>query len=157
MKVYSNTTPLISLSAIGRLDLLPNLFSRIWITRSVEAECALGGPIPVPKLARLPWIETTPDPVKPHPALWMLDAGEATTLTAALAEGADLVLIDERIGRNQAEFLGLSVRGSLGILAEAKRRALIPSFTDAASAMRSAGIHFHPNLVQKIAAALQEA
>jgi predicted nucleic acid-binding protein len=43
----------------------------------------------------------------------------------ALERHADLILVDERIGRRVAMALGLRVTGLLGVLAEAKRAGLI--------------------------------
>lgn len=56
-----------------------------------------------------------------------LDLGERDTLALALLLGSQLVLMDEAIAREIARALGLSVRGSLGILVEAYRRQLIDS------------------------------
>lgn len=43
----------------------------------------------------------------------------------ALEIGADLLLIDERRGRAEADRLGIKITGLLGILVEAKRKNLI--------------------------------
>ncbi len=55
MIVFSNTTPFIALASIGHLQLLPTLYSRIHIATSVLDECACGGPVIVPDLARFDW------------------------------------------------------------------------------------------------------
>ncbi|MEN8219870.1 MAG: hypothetical protein ABFS56_26685 [Pseudomonadota bacterium] len=38
MKVVSNTTPIISLSAIGQLSLLPKLFGKVYVPKAVYKE-----------------------------------------------------------------------------------------------------------------------
>ena len=53
------------------------------------------------------------------------------------------MILDERMGRNQAEYLGLRVTGTLGVLLKAKQRGLITSFRDKAEAMRAQGIRFN--------------
>jgi len=53
MIIFSNTTPLIALSAIQQLDLLPILFNEIYVVDTVVNECARGGKIVVPDLANL--------------------------------------------------------------------------------------------------------
>lgn len=54
MIVFSNTTPLIALSSIEQLDLLPRLFTGIHLVNEVIEECAVGGTITVPDLRALP-------------------------------------------------------------------------------------------------------
>jgi predicted nucleic acid-binding protein len=56
MRVFSNTTPFIALASIGRLDLLPKLFSQIHVVEEVIGECAVGGVIAVPPLREFDWI-----------------------------------------------------------------------------------------------------
>ena len=104
MRVFSNTTPIIALASIGRLDLLPKRFDRIHVVEEVIGECAAGGLIAVPPLRELDWIVPAVAPVQPAPHMLLeLDNGEKATLQAALFVQADLVLMDEKIGRNMAE------------------------------------------------------
>ncbi len=77
-------------------------------------------------------------------------------MRAALAEKADLVLMDERIGRNMAEYPGLKVSGTLGILLRARKVGLIVSFCNAAQLMRARGIFFNETLIDRLAATVDE-
>ena len=63
---------------------------------------------------------------------------------------ADKVIIDEKIGRNIAEYLGLSVVGTLGILLKARQEGLIPSFGNAVRKMQKQGLRYHPELVRRL-------
>lgn len=69
---------------------------------------------------------------------------------------ADLVIIDEKLGRNHAEFLGLKITGTLGVLLKAKKLGLITSFTAMAEKMRTQGIRYSPALVARLAAKVSE-
>jgi hypothetical protein len=42
MIIFSNTTPIIALSSIGQLDLMPQLFHKVHIVDTVVNECAKG-------------------------------------------------------------------------------------------------------------------
>jgi predicted nucleic acid-binding protein len=156
--VFTNTGPLIALASIERIDLLPKLFGTVRAAASVIEECRVGGPIVVPELVTCEWLTIVAwsESAGGHPCLAGLDRGEQDTLAAAHAARADLVVIDERLGRQAADRLGLSLVGSLGVLAKAKVEGLLPSFREAAAGMLRAGIRFHPDLVEKVASRVGE-
>lgn len=56
-----------------------------------------------------------------------LDEGEAEAIALAIELNADLLLIDERLGKNIATKKGLICKGVVGVLIEAKQRAFIPA------------------------------
>jgi predicted nucleic acid-binding protein len=127
------------------------------VAPAVVEECREGGRIFVPDLAGLPWVKVRPVQNEMQlSALFELDRGERDTqLLATLYSGA-LVVMDEKLGRNMAEYMGLQVTGTLGVLAKARTLDLIPSFLQAAFRMREQGIYFHEGLVNKIAIRLGE-
>jgi len=151
MIVFSNTTPIIALSSIQQLDLLPELFGHIHLVNEVVDECEAGGAIAVPSLRGLNWLTVVDStPVSRPSILLELDKGEKHTLDMAEKHQADWVLIDEKIGRNMAEYLGLRVTGTLGILLKAKQQGLISSFLECVNTMQSHGIYYHPDLIKKL-------
>ena len=158
--VFSNTTPFISLSSVHLLRLLPAIFGEVAVAPSVVAECGEGGRILVPDLADLAglaWVKVMAVQSEMQlPALFELDRGERDTLLLGVAHADALVLMDEKLGRNMAEYLGLKVTGTLGVLAKARSLGLIPSFLEAALAMRTQGIFFNETLVMKIATKVGE-
>ena len=158
MIVFSNTTPLIALASVDALHLLPAIFQRVHVAASVAAECRVGGPIIVPELSTFSWLEivSAPLPSAPRSPLWELDAGERDTIELACELKANLVIIDEKLGRNHAEFLGLKITGTLGVLLKAKQLGLITSFTAMAEKMRTQGIRYSPELVARLAAKVGE-
>jgi predicted nucleic acid-binding protein len=155
--VFSNTTPFIALASIGQLELLPQLFCKLHVAESVIEECAEGGRILVPDLRTLDWVIPAADEaISVLPVLFELDRGEKQTIILARKYSAGKVIIDERLGRRVAEYLGLNVTGTLGVLAKAKSIGLIPSFLDAAQAMRQQGIHYNVGLITRLAHHLGE-
>jgi predicted nucleic acid-binding protein len=156
--VVSNTTPFISLSSVGLLHLLPSILGDIVVAPSVVEECAEGGPIVVPNLLTLPWVKVVGVQSQLNlPALFELDRGERDTLLLAASQLRPLVLMDEKMGRNMAEYMGFQVTGTLGVLAKARAQGLIPSFVAAANGMRAQGIYFNAALIARIAARVGEA
>lgn len=157
MKVICNTTPLIALSSIGLFNLLNDIYGEICIPEAVFEEVERGGGIDVPKLGNIQWIKIMPDiRTYENSLLYQLDVGERQVILHALRAPADLSLIDDRVARNIAEFLGLKVKGTLGVLAEAKRRGLIMSFKKRALEMRDNGIYFSERLIKEIAEQINE-
>jgi predicted nucleic acid-binding protein len=155
--VFSNTTPFISLSSVSLLHLLPAIFGEISVAPSVVDECNEGGRILVPDLLTLPWIKVVAVQSQIHlPALFELDRGERDTLLLAASHVTPLVLMDEKLGRNMAEYLGFQVVGTLGVLAKARTQGLIPSFFRTAQDMRAQGIYFNDALIGRIAARIGE-
>ena len=69
---------------------------------------------------------------------------------------AGLVIIDEKIGRNVAEYLGLKVTGTLGVLLKANQQGLIPSFSEVVRLMQAQGIYYQTALIQKLAQTVGE-
>ena len=54
-----------------------------------------------------------------------LDPGEADAISLALALGADAILMDENLGRNEARRLGLRPLGVVGVLQRAASQNLV--------------------------------
>ena len=157
MRVFSNTTPFIALASIDQLQLLQQLFGSVYVAQSVIEECAEGGEILVPHLQTLSWVIPVADESSSNlPVLFELDRGEKQTLLLASKHHDSLVIIDERLGRNVAEYMGLPVTGTLGVLAKAKTRGLIPSFFAAAQGMREQGIYYSEGLIARLAQHLGE-
>ena len=124
--VVSNTTPLISLAGVGLLELLPAIYSEIWIPEAVYQEYQVGRTTHpgTPNLDAYPWLSV--HTVTPHPDVPIsLDAGEAAALSLALTCSARLLLLDEQRARRIAVQLGLPIAGSLTVLIEAKQQGLI--------------------------------
>jgi predicted nucleic acid-binding protein len=133
--VISDTTPLIALASINKLELLPVLFHQITIAETVKNEINYGGKIKIPSLETIEWIKITNDikGIKER-LLFEIDEGERQTILIGL-EGSDpnkknLLLIDERKGRKVATSLVIKIKGTLGVLADAKKRGLIESIAE---------------------------
>src|SRR5207302_1370437 len=121
-------SPITNLAAIGKLELLHQIYQQAIIPEAVFQELmAGGGQYPGAVVELLDWIHTRPVSNRGIVnALQMeVDAGEAEAIALAQELAADLLLMDEHIGRVIATQFGIRVIGLLGVLMEAKRRGLI--------------------------------
>ena len=129
MIVVSDTSPILNLARIGRLDLLASLYNQVLIPPAVHAELTRPRDAVFPSLdlALFPWLilDTPRDQTRVEELRAILDDGEAEAIVLAVERRAELLLVDERRGRRAAQTLGLRVTGLLGVLAEAKRAGLI--------------------------------
>lgn len=144
MIVVADASPLIYLSALGHLDVLRVLFERVLVPRAVFEEVVIAGegePGSV-EVAAATWIDVRA-PGLDHDLLAKLedgiDPGEAAAIVLAMEVHAELIVMDDRLGRRQAEAAGLAVRGTLGILVEARRRHLIPPLASELERLVAAG------------------
>jgi predicted nucleic acid-binding protein len=154
-----NASPLITLAKAGLLDLLPRLFDEVCVPAAVMAEIARG-PVDDPmrnRLASTAWLRPVrlDAPLSPL-AVWQLGAGEAEVIEFARLHPNHGVALDDRAARRAAHGLGLTVYGTLSLLALARRRGLLPSFRQAADAVVRAGLYVQSSLVEAIAVELGE-
>jgi predicted nucleic acid-binding protein len=118
MIVVADTSPINYLLLINQIDLMPLLFQKIIIPAPVYHEML--DPNAPPRLRQ--WITNPPSwlTVQAVPVtdatLNSLDPGEQAAITLAQTLPADLLLIDERLGRRVAESRGIAIIGTLGIL-----------------------------------------
>lgn len=147
--IVADTGPLIALARLNLLSCLPALFSRVWITETVRAEC-----LARPGKAECGAINAAVDqgilavcPRFPDSTAWNIDAGESSVVTAALKLGAG-VLIDDRAGRRAASRMGLPVIGVMGVLILAKRQGQIPAVRPLALALVDSGYYLSQSVLE---------
>jgi predicted nucleic acid-binding protein len=126
----SDTSPLIGLAVTEHLEILKHLYGQVLIPEAVYQELIGSDPeLPGAAEARtLEWIvsHSVQNAILVRALQGELDDGEAEAIALAVEVQADLVLLDERRARAVAIRLGLKVVGVLGVLIEAKHKALIP-------------------------------
>ena len=127
MALISNSGPLIALARIGKLELLPAVFSEILVPtavfREVTSDPLLPGAHEISDARWLQSVEVTDAQAVARIRFW-LDQGESEAIVLAQHRQASLA-IDERRGRRIATSLGVEVTGTIGILLACKRLGLI--------------------------------
>lgn len=129
MIVVSDTSPVLNLARIGRLDLLALLYHQVFIPSAVYEELirSKSDLPPAVDLASQPWLTVAAanDRSRVQELREYLDSGEAEAVVLAIELRADLLLVDERRGRRVAKAAGLAITGLLGVIATAKRAGLV--------------------------------
>jgi len=129
MIVVTNSGPLMALAKLGLLHLLSQLYGKVDMPEAVYDEVVLSGraqgysdSLPV-KLAiqRKQLVVKKVNKLKDEIAELPLHRGEKQVLCLALESQADLVLLDDMLARNEARALGISVKGTLGVVVKAYR------------------------------------
>lgn len=141
MIVVSDTSILINLAWLGELELLQALYGEILIPSAVWTEVVEkgSGKPGSEEIKNASWINvhsvTNQKLVK---ALRQdLDAGESEAIALALETQADLILMDERLGRATAQYFGLKYIGLVGVLTVARKKKLIPEIRSRMDKLRN--------------------
>ena len=129
MLVVSNSSALINLARIGKLTLLRELFGVLIVPDAVWQEVVVegAGQPGAEEIGSADWIQRQAVMnMQLVQALQQdLGAGEAEAIALSLEIGAELLLMDENLGRETARHLGLRYIGLIGVLVMAKRRGSI--------------------------------
>lgn len=137
----ADSTPLIVLARIGRLDLLSLLAGTVLIPETVAGEVRAGGGEDPARAAlaegfgQIVAAHIIPAPV----AARGLDAEEAAVLAAALVRPRSRAVLDDGKARAAASALGIPLIGTLGIIARARAAGHIPAAKPLVEALREAG------------------
>jgi len=135
MKTISNSGPVMSLAKLGSLELLYNLYGQICIPSAVYYEVVIHGldsgypdayyirsAILKDRMAVINVSDgEMPDNISNLP----LDIGEKQSLYLVIRDEFDLILLDDLKAREEAKALGLNVKGTLGVIAQAYREGYI--------------------------------
>jgi hypothetical protein len=144
LKIVCNTSPLILLAKIGRLDTLIRLYSEPMIPKAVVDEVSTkpgkendqvqaflkNGMLQLRQVAEKFLAELPAD----------LGRGEREAIALAMDAGADLVILDDQQGRIVSRDKRLAVTGPVGVLIEAKERGFIPSLRPEMDRLIEAGM-----------------
>ena len=155
MIVISDSSVLINLAWIKQLELLPRLYGEVVVPTAVWREVVEegAGKPGAKELKTAVWLQVKEPESKPliHALRRDLDAGEAEAIALAIEQNADLLLMDERIGRAAAQHFDLPVIGLIGILITAKQKKMLPEVKSSLDSLRQqAGFYISEPLYQRV-------
>jgi len=144
-KVIVNSTPIISLCHIGKLDLLKKLYGQVLIPEAVYREINEKQDS-VAKIAldkSLNWIRVCK--IQNEMAKFFfkskLHDGEVEVMILGKEENASLLIIDDKNAKNHAKYLKFNVTGTLGVLLKAKREGYIDAIAPLLDKLLLKGIY----------------
>lgn len=131
--IATNTSPLIYLSKIGKLELLKILFKEIIIPRQVYEEVMNGKKegyldyLVFEKAVSDGWIKIKDIEIDKSLDIFLyeIDLGELALISLALKIKPDLVLIDDACARTIAESFNINSKGTLYVLLKALKKKII--------------------------------
>lgn len=162
MKIVTNSTPLIILSKINRLELLREIYRSIYIPEEVYTEVVINGAGKPgsTEVASADWIFCQPvtdtDQVLILHYRTLIDLGECGAIVLAQEIGAERIIIDDRVARQVAIAKGLSVIGTVGVLRVAKAEGIISAVRPILDDLRSHGTRISDRLYYQTLAAERE-
>lgn len=144
-----NASPIIALSKIDQVHLLPKLCSHIIIPQGVAQEIAA----PLEDDAAKQWLrkdgkQWTKDVgfVISIIAAWDLGAGESEVLSWAYQHKNYQAIVDDLAARKCARSLGISVCGTIGVIVRAKQKGKIPNVKLLLNQLQDAGFRLDARL-----------
>ena len=152
-KVVVNSTPLIILCKIGRLDILQKLYHEIFIPTAVYREVTVVEDSACIQIKNaLEWVHV--ESIREYTDKKMYKAklhdGEVEVMILAQEQKADLVIIDDNAAKKTAKSIGLTVTGTLGVLKKAKRQGIIDSLYPFLAEMKQNGFYIDPMLEEMV-------
>ncbi|MBO4699926.1 DUF3368 domain-containing protein [bacterium] len=163
MIVISDTTPIVSLIKISRIDLLEKLFGEVCIPEAVFRELTTNTIFEseAEVVQNSPFLKTIP--VKNRKSLEILQAasglddGESEAIILADELKSDILVIDERKGRKVAQKLGITITGTIGILIQAHDEKIISTedIKIYLEQLRNSNIRLSESLIQEALSMLE--
>ncbi|SPF35626.1 conserved hypothetical protein [Candidatus Sulfopaludibacter sp. SbA4] len=154
MIAVSDNSPLHYLILLDQTGLLPRFYGTVLIPRAVQCELsAAGAPSKVSESLRGGWDWLRVEDVAAEQLEAVskeLDMGEREAIALARAVGADILLIDDSAGREQARRVDLRVTGTLGILRAAAQIGGLIDVRSTIAMLRETSFYFDENLIRSL-------
>jgi len=139
--IIADTSCFVILTKINQLHLLKDLYGTIYTTSNIAAE--FNEPLP-------DWVivSTVADQQRKVHFEQQVDEGEASAIALALELSNPTIILDDLKARKFAESLGLSITGTLGIIAKAKIEGIIPSIIPLIEKIKSTNFRLSSTVIK---------
>lgn len=149
-KIVVNSTPLISLYKIKKIDLLQELYTKIYVPYGVYEELSADGKYNF--LTEVDFITIQKIKNKEAKKFFKtsLHKGEVEVMILAEEINADLCIIDDLLARKYAKYLGHTVSGTIGVLLKAKEKGYIIKIKPLLDDLLNNGIYIDEELYNTV-------
>jgi len=154
-----NASPLILLSKLNLLDLLQVEAHEVIVPDRVISEIQAYGAtdLTVQAIEKAVWLRIVPAPSIPAVVTsWDLGDGESSVLALAVAESGVEVVLDDLPARRRAAELGLTIRGTIGIVVLARQKNVIPAARPVFDELRRCGMYLSEEFAKRMLAQVGE-
>ena len=152
-KVIVNSTPMIILSKLGLLDLLQTMYGEIVIPDAVYREISRKNDAIKHAIEERDWIRVVTIENTNSKLMYKakLHDGEVEVMILAQERcGEHLVIIDDSQARKTAEYLGLNLTGTIGVLINAKDKGLVAAVMPIIAEMEKNGFYISERQKERI-------
>lgn len=147
--IIADSSPLVGLARIGRLNLLREMAREVLVPPAVWRETTGRPDKPgAVEIFQADWIVVVSvDEQQVNRFLQDVDQGEAEAIALAITRPEGVLLADDQRARRLAEQQGLRVKGTVGLLSEARKLGLLSRLKPELDALRTCGLFIHPDLI----------
>jgi predicted nucleic acid-binding protein len=141
VKAVTNSTCLIGLERIERLDILPQVFDIVFAPPAVAKEVRTS----------LDWLRVQPVANRSVTIALrtQMDEGEAEAIALALELEDVLLILDDKKARRVAQQMGMKVIGTVGMLLKAKRQGVIAEVKPLLLSLTEADFRISQGIIQE--------
>lgn len=159
--VIANSTPLILLQKVKKLELLNTLYSKIYIPEAVYKEVIIDyerDSSDVDFISANSFIEIARVQNFKMKKMFAanLHEGEVETIMLAMEMTADLCILDDLLARKYAKNAGLNITGTLGVLIAAKNKGYINEVKPVLDALTYEGMFLSRELYLSVLSIVKE-
>lgn len=145
--IIANSSPLIALGRIQKVDILKELFGNVYIPKAVYQETVIDTVNSEQKKALIEAVDNkiiiVQKPTFSYSFRRNLHSGEKEVINLAIEKKADAILIDDRKARNEISEIGMDFKlfYTTDLLKGAEKRGLIQSYGEVMNQLRKLNIY----------------
>jgi len=146
--IIGDSSALIALSAMDRLDILEKLFNKVYVPKAVYDEVTKSSKAESKKLKL--FLKDKVIEVKSHIVKIGLGKGELESIVLYQELNAKFLLIDDKRAKKFAQLNSINTIGSLGVILLAKESGLIDSVKKDLEKLKDKNLYISKELINKV-------